>query len=415
MTCPRKTERQICCEQRHKCNLCQVDLDPFFHIDHIQRRADGGSDDRSNLQALCQTCHARKTEQERREAPVGRLLLASRERATKQSLKRKIDEMLSRGKQQIWGTESIERLLKWKEEDDLMPAAFNRQPVWNVKSQQEFVHVLLNNQITAPIYIMKFDNNYKMELYDGVNRMHTLERFVKGELYIKVDGDIVYFRLPPGSSAKEFDEQQRKLFLRRDLQVAWWSNIDECEACDMALKLNSGTQANMSERLRWITGIATPRCRMLTRLSDSEVGIFFLELCERTVLFSWMGEVLMRAVTNTWGDVSVRVSQYLRLEEFYRSKDDVEEEDRVFDRCLEVLHKVQAFITADYEGQERDIKVPISQLQVLLRLFHAKPSIAVSERTREKWIEVSKLPRMYSGADLQSAVATILAVAEEEE
>lgn len=36
------------------------------HVDHIVRKADGGSDDDANLQSLCGPCHRAKTAQEKR-------------------------------------------------------------------------------------------------------------------------------------------------------------------------------------------------------------------------------------------------------------------------------------------------------------------------------------------------------------
>lgn len=34
------------------------------HVDHVVRKADGGTDDESNLQALCVPCHEAKTASE---------------------------------------------------------------------------------------------------------------------------------------------------------------------------------------------------------------------------------------------------------------------------------------------------------------------------------------------------------------
>ena len=41
------------------CENCNVR--PSSHVDHIVRRADGGTDDDDNLQALCHVCHSTKT------------------------------------------------------------------------------------------------------------------------------------------------------------------------------------------------------------------------------------------------------------------------------------------------------------------------------------------------------------------
>lgn len=40
-------------------------IDNPLHTDHIVRREDGGSDDQSNLQTLCQRCHSTKTATEK--------------------------------------------------------------------------------------------------------------------------------------------------------------------------------------------------------------------------------------------------------------------------------------------------------------------------------------------------------------
>jgi hypothetical protein len=393
-------QRRIMAEQCFKCNECKEPLGADFEFDHITRRSDGGSNDRDNLQALCHPCHDAKTRREQAANPVGTVVLAARERRAAGVLKRKVDEMLARDTQQQWGYERIERLLDWIKEEDLVPAAFNRQPVWGLKAQQEFILVLLNNKITAPLYIMRFSNSSRMELYDGINRMHAIQQFVNGEIYVKIDKDMLYFARPHGSAAGEMTEQQRKLFLRRDVQVAWWQNLDECEACDMALKLNSGTAANMSERLKWITGIATSRCKLLTRLSKTDVGCYFLELKERTVLFSWMGEIVLRTVENSWPALTLRVVQYNVLEEFFRDKGEVVDEEGVFETCHAILCKVRTFLNVVEELPGFNV----AQLQLLLAAFHRTPDMEVTAWRYRAWNRASKRKRMYSNSDFQEAL-----------
>lgn len=51
---------------KYQCQLCKPKgwLTAARHVDHIVAKADGGSDDDSNLQSLCKPCHDAKTEAE---------------------------------------------------------------------------------------------------------------------------------------------------------------------------------------------------------------------------------------------------------------------------------------------------------------------------------------------------------------
>jgi hypothetical protein len=48
-------------EQRYCCGICKQLFSGGFHIDHCMPQHLGGTSDRSNLWALCTSCHARKT------------------------------------------------------------------------------------------------------------------------------------------------------------------------------------------------------------------------------------------------------------------------------------------------------------------------------------------------------------------
>lgn len=58
-------KKRIAAKQKWKCKICGGTLPARFNVDHIKPFADGGSDKESNLQALCGTCHDKKTEEDR--------------------------------------------------------------------------------------------------------------------------------------------------------------------------------------------------------------------------------------------------------------------------------------------------------------------------------------------------------------
>ena len=49
---------------QQKCNECQNQLTAWFEVDHVQRLEHGGSNEVSNLVALCRECHGEKTAME---------------------------------------------------------------------------------------------------------------------------------------------------------------------------------------------------------------------------------------------------------------------------------------------------------------------------------------------------------------
>ncbi len=58
-------KKQVAYEQQYKCSSCSILLPSSYQIDHIIPHSISSDDSRPNLTALCPTCHANKTQQER--------------------------------------------------------------------------------------------------------------------------------------------------------------------------------------------------------------------------------------------------------------------------------------------------------------------------------------------------------------
>lgn len=54
----------VAANQNWKCGKCQQQLTAWFEVDHTKRLDQGGTNDVSNLVALCRNCHGEKTSME---------------------------------------------------------------------------------------------------------------------------------------------------------------------------------------------------------------------------------------------------------------------------------------------------------------------------------------------------------------
>jgi hypothetical protein len=58
------TKKYVASQQEWKCGHCKEQLDHTFEVDHKIRLEYGGSNDKTNLIALCRNCHGKKTAME---------------------------------------------------------------------------------------------------------------------------------------------------------------------------------------------------------------------------------------------------------------------------------------------------------------------------------------------------------------
>jgi hypothetical protein len=58
-------KKKVAADQQWKCGTCQTTLDETFEVDHKVALFQGGTNDMTNLVALCPHCHRKKTMAER--------------------------------------------------------------------------------------------------------------------------------------------------------------------------------------------------------------------------------------------------------------------------------------------------------------------------------------------------------------
>ena len=51
----------VASQQNWKCNKCEQKLNHTFEVDHVLRLENGGTNEVTNLEALCRECHGQKT------------------------------------------------------------------------------------------------------------------------------------------------------------------------------------------------------------------------------------------------------------------------------------------------------------------------------------------------------------------
>jgi predicted HNH restriction endonuclease len=58
-------KKKVAASQQWKCGNCETTLDETYEVDHKLALFKGGTNDQSNLVALCPNCHRKKTVEER--------------------------------------------------------------------------------------------------------------------------------------------------------------------------------------------------------------------------------------------------------------------------------------------------------------------------------------------------------------
>ena len=250
--------------QDYKCYRCKAPFDPdkdAFDIDHITRRVDGGSDETNNLCILCPTCHREKTALENR---CGGSSLTREQR-----LRNHMRYLQSKKPEQVHTRYTVDHLRALWTSKKLKTAPLNRDPVWDERKQRSYVLTVIEGRITPPFFFNHLHGD-ATHIYDGVNRMNSLMRFMDGALYVQIGGMKVTYTPSTLADGLAMSDDERQYFRMRTLDVFEWSDLPESEACEIAQNINSGTPMSIGERVKLLCGVDTPRARTLKHIYEGE-------------------------------------------------------------------------------------------------------------------------------------------------
>lgn len=122
------------------------------------------------------------------------------------------------------------------DEAELFIPDYQREFRWSKKQQREFIESILLN---LPIpYLFVADNNGRLEIVDGSQRIRTLVAFVQNELALD---SLKYIPKANGLYFKDFPKVRQLRFLRKTLRmIELTENVDEEARREIFARLNSG-------------------------------------------------------------------------------------------------------------------------------------------------------------------------------
>lgn len=74
------TKKIVASKQNWKCGLCDKTLDETYEVDHVVPLYKGGSNDITNLMALDPICHRKKTNSDRLNVPLEKMIIKEKDK-----------------------------------------------------------------------------------------------------------------------------------------------------------------------------------------------------------------------------------------------------------------------------------------------------------------------------------------------
>lgn len=137
--------------------------------------------------------------------------------------------------------------------------------IWPVEKQQLFLDSLLNKYDIPKLYLHDLrgkHGKFKFAVIDGKQRLHTIWRFIDGDLAL--DKDFELFEpdkekppLKAGSKYSELDPVWQEVFKSKNLDVVLVQNADINDIEDLFSRLNNGEPLNAAEKRNAMGGDMT--------------------------------------------------------------------------------------------------------------------------------------------------------------
>lgn len=307
--------------QDYTCYRCHAAVDAdvdALDIDHIERLADGGTDDTCNKCLVHTKCHRAKTALENSGGAA-----VTRDQAIRERLRR----IQMRKPQQNHHTFSLDQLRDLWTSGKLVIAPLNRAPVWDERKQRAYVLTVMEGRITPPFFWNNVRHKDVYHIYDGVNRITALMRFMDGALHVCLPNEarpatkLTYAPCCVFGCKRdcfEMVDNERRNFRLVMLDVFQWDDLPEHEACEIAQNINSGTPMSIGERIKLLCGFDTPRARALKSLYESE-AFAVIKKNNREAELKALAIVLRSMIDPSFKCTSTLTNNYQVLQTFYAS------------------------------------------------------------------------------------------------
>lgn len=333
--------------QGDSCLHCKKPLQgEACEIDHKVRLADGGTEELSNKCVLCVTCHRAKTRREN--------IIAASAHDEPLNINDVIRKIQPAGVKQIAQRYSIQQVRGWWLDKKLRNASCNRDPVWDVPKQREFIWTLLLGGAVPPLYVNKLFKENVREVYDGGNRLNAMMSFMDGDLHIqtKLGRRVVFgYYGPPKetpSRVQHLDRDVQKRFEDIMIDMFEWDNLNTDEATENAMHLNEPAPMCIGEKLKLMTGRNTPRAKILKYLYESD-DFKSLMTSERERELKILALFLRNIISPDMVFSSALTSNLAPLYHFYKSTEMVEPEH--IERAEKIISETARLLKERTKGQ----------------------------------------------------------------